>query len=81
MYGRSRCGQLAQPARREVDRAAECALTRRKVGFTTGGNVSATPTVFGEAVFFPHLAGNLYAVNKPTGQLIWSHQISDYDGV
>src|SRR3569833_3426886 len=48
--------------------------------FTTGGDISATPTVYGNAVFFPDWAGNLFAVNKHTGQLIWSHQIGDYDG-
>src|SRR6185312_9279627 len=51
-----------------------------KWAFTTGGDVSATPTVSGDAVFFPDWAGNLFAVNKNTGRLIWSHQISDYDG-
>jgi polyvinyl alcohol dehydrogenase (cytochrome) len=48
--------------------------------FTTGGSVSATPTVAGNGVYFPDWAGNLYAVDKGTGQLIWSHKISDYDG-
>ncbi|MGH9327588.1 MAG: PQQ-binding-like beta-propeller repeat protein [Terriglobia bacterium] len=48
--------------------------------FTTGGSVSDTPTVAGDTVYFPDWAGNLYAVNKNTGQLIWSHKISDYDG-
>jgi polyvinyl alcohol dehydrogenase (cytochrome) len=48
--------------------------------FTTGADVSATPTVSGDAVFFPDWAGNLFAVNKHTGQLIWSHKISEYDG-
>jgi len=41
--------------------------------FTTGGSVSATPTVDGNAMYFPDWAGNLYAVNRYTGQLIWSH--------
>jgi polyvinyl alcohol dehydrogenase (cytochrome) len=49
--------------------------------FTTGGDVSATPTVGATAVYFPDWAGNLYAVNKNTGQAIWSMQISNYDGV
>jgi polyvinyl alcohol dehydrogenase (cytochrome) len=49
--------------------------------FTTGGDVSATPTVDGEAVYFPDWAGNLFAVNKNTGELIWSHRISEYNGV
>jgi polyvinyl alcohol dehydrogenase (cytochrome) len=49
--------------------------------FTTGGDVSATPTVDGDAVYFPDWGGNLFAVNKDTGRLIWSHKISEYDGV
>jgi polyvinyl alcohol dehydrogenase (cytochrome) len=49
--------------------------------FTTGGDVSATPTVDGDAVYFPDWAGNLFAVKKDSGQLIWSHKISEYDGV
>ncbi len=49
--------------------------------FTTGGDVSATPTVAGRAVYFPDWAGNIYAVNKNTGQQIWSAQISTYTGV
>jgi polyvinyl alcohol dehydrogenase (cytochrome) len=49
--------------------------------FTTGGDVSATPTVDGDAVYFPDWGGNLFAVKKDTGSLIWSHKISDYDGV
>ena len=49
--------------------------------FTTGGDVSATPTVAGDAVYFPDWAGNLFAVNKHSGRLMWSHKISDYDGV
>jgi polyvinyl alcohol dehydrogenase (cytochrome) len=49
--------------------------------FTTGAGVSATPTVMGDAVYFPDWAGNLYAVDKRTGRQLWSHQISEYDGV
>ena len=49
--------------------------------FTTGGDVSATPTVDGNAVYFPDWGGNLFAVEKNSGHLIWSHKISEYDGV
>jgi polyvinyl alcohol dehydrogenase (cytochrome) len=49
--------------------------------FTTGGDVSATPTVDGDAVYFPDWGGNLFAVKKNSGHLIWSHKISEYDGV
>lgn len=69
----------SQPAEARIGPANVHSLAVKWV-FTTGGNVSATPTVFGEAIYFPDWAGNLYAVNKDTGQLIWSHQISDYDG-
>src|SRR6202008_2156225 len=49
--------------------------------FTTGGDVSATPTVDGDAVYFPDWSGSLFAVKKKTGELILSHKISEYDGV
>jgi len=49
--------------------------------FTTGSDVSATPTVVGNTVYFPDWAGNLFAVNKKDGTLMWSRKISDYDGV
>jgi polyvinyl alcohol dehydrogenase (cytochrome) len=49
--------------------------------FTTGGDVSATPTVDGNAVYFPDWGGNLFAVDKNSGRLIWSHKVSEYDGV
>src|SRR5215208_5235884 len=52
-----------------------------KWAFTTGGDVSATPTVDQDAVYFPDWAGNLYKVNAVTGVAIWSHQISLYTGV
>ena len=48
--------------------------------FTTGGDVSATPTVAGDAVYAPDWGGNLFAVRKQDGRLIWSHKISEYDG-
>src|SRR3984957_15829887 len=46
-----------------------------------GGDVSATPTVDGDAVYFPDWGGNLFAVDKNSGRSMWSHKISDYDGV
>src|SRR5215211_1110240 len=49
--------------------------------FATGGDVSATPAVDDTAVYFPDWAGNLFAVDRNTGVLLWSHQIADYTGV
>lgn len=69
----------SQPAETTINASNVGKLTTKWV-FTTGGDVSATPTVANGSVYFPDWAGNLYAVNANTGKLIWSHQISDYDG-
>ena len=70
----------SQPAERSISPANVKNLSP-KWAFTTSNDVSATPTVVGNAVYFPDWGGNLYAVNKESGSLIWSHQISDYDGI
>jgi polyvinyl alcohol dehydrogenase (cytochrome) len=70
----------SQPAEHSISPANVQGLKPKWV-FTTGGNVSATPTVDGDAVYFPDWGGNLFAVTKDSGRLIWSHKISDYDGV
>src|SRR6195256_5751022 len=70
----------SQPAEHSITPANVGSLTPKWV-FTTGGDVSATPTVDGDAVYFPDWGGNLFAVKKDSGHLIWSHKISDYDGV
>jgi len=68
-----------QPNEHSISRANVASLTT-KWTFTTGADVSATPTVAGDAVYFPDWSGNLYAVRRDTGTQIWSHKISDYDG-
>jgi len=70
----------SQPAEHSISRVNVKGLSPKWV-FTTGGDVSATPTVDGDAVYFPDWGGNLFAVEKDSGRLIWSHKISDYDGV
>jgi polyvinyl alcohol dehydrogenase (cytochrome) len=49
--------------------------------FTTGGDVSATPAVVDGTVYFPDRAGNLYAVDKWTGQQRWQSSIAAASGV
>ena len=49
--------------------------------FTTGGDVSATPAVDADTVYFPDRAGNLYAVAKSTGQQRWRSGIAAASGV
>src|SRR5260370_22555431 len=70
----------SQPAEHSI-RPANVQGLKPKWVFTTSGDVSATPTVDGDAVYFPDWGGNLFAVRKDSGALIWSHKISDYDGV
>ena len=78
--GQNLSNSRSQPAERSITPANVNGLTQKWV-FTTGGDVSATPTVDGDAVYFPDWGGSLFAVEKNSGRLIWSHKISDYDGV
>ncbi len=78
--GQNLSNTWSQPAEHSISPANVKGLTPKWV-FTTGGDVSATPTVDGDAVYFPDWGGNLFAVKKDSGKLIWSHKISDYDGV
>jgi len=48
---------------------------------TTGGDVSATPAVDGKNVYFPDWAGNLYAVDRETGALVWQVSIPAVTGL
>ncbi len=68
----------SQPHEHAIGTANVASLTT-KWTFTTGADISATPTVDADAVYFPDWSGNLYAVRRDTGQQIWSHKISDYD--
>jgi polyvinyl alcohol dehydrogenase (cytochrome) len=52
-----------------------------KWAFTTEGDVSATPTVDGDVLYFPDWGGWLHKVDAATGTRIWSRKVSDYTGV
>ena len=80
MAGQNLGNSWNQPTEHSISPANVKGLSPKWV-FTTGGDVSATPTVDGDAVYFPDWGGNLFAVEKDSGRLIWSHKISDYDGV
>lgn len=51
-----------------------------KWAFTTEGDVSATPAVDADTVYFPDWAGNLYAVDKATGTQKWKASIPAASG-
>ncbi len=52
-----------------------------KWSFTTDGDVSATPAVDDTAVYVPDWAGNLYAVDRKSGAVIWKVKISAATGI
>lgn len=47
---------------------------------TTGGDVSATPTVDSAAVYVPDWSGNLFKLDRRSGAVIWQTKIGDYTG-
>ena len=61
--GQNLSNTRSQPAEHSISPANVSGLTPKWV-FTTGGDVSATPTVDGDAVYFPDWGGNLFAVKK-----------------
>ena len=48
---------------------------------TTAGDVSATPAVVDDAVYFGDFGGMLWKLDAETGEVIWSHPVSDYTGI
>jgi polyvinyl alcohol dehydrogenase (cytochrome) len=77
--GQSAANLRSQPAESYLGPANVNSLVAKWV-FTTGSDVSATPTVGADAVFVPDWSGNLFAINLETGAQLWSHRISEYDG-
>jgi polyvinyl alcohol dehydrogenase (cytochrome) len=52
-----------------------------KFAVTTGGDVTATPAVHGDTVYFPDFAGNLFAVDRKTGASRWTANIAASSGI
>ena len=67
--GQNLSNSWSQPAEHSISPANVNGLAPKWV-FTTGGDVSATPTVDGGAVYFPDWGGNLFAGEKDSGRLI-----------
>ncbi|SEB99007.1 PQQ-binding-like beta-propeller repeat protein [Terriglobus roseus] len=64
---------------------AESAITTETVRdlkvkwqFTTGGDVSSTPTVEDGSVYVTDWGGFIHRVDAETGKAIWSHKVSEY---
>ena len=78
--GGDRENTRSQPSENKLSVANVGGLEPKWV-FTTAGDVSATPAVDGDTVYFPDWAGNLYAVDKRTGALKWKVSIPAITGV
>jgi polyvinyl alcohol dehydrogenase (cytochrome) len=68
--------------------SAEKAITTKSVDklhllwqVNTAGDVTASPAVDGDYLYFPDSAGVLYKVNKSTGAVVWQFPISKYTGI
>jgi polyvinyl alcohol dehydrogenase (cytochrome) len=48
---------------------------------TTAGDVSGTPAVVDDAVYFGDFGGMLWKLDARTGHVIWSHAVADYTGI
>ena len=69
------------------DQAAETAISPSNVGhlfrkwaLTTAGDVTATPTMVNNVLYFPDMGGMLWAVTS-AGKVLWSNPVSGYTGV
>ena len=54
---------------------------QKKWELNTSGDVTASPAVDGNFLYFPDSAGFLYKVNGKTGALVWKKPVSDYTGI
>jgi polyvinyl alcohol dehydrogenase (cytochrome) len=69
-----------QPFERQIGPSSVSRLAPEWVA-TTAGDVSATPAVSDGAVYFPDWGGKLWKLDAGTGEVIWSHSISEYTGI
>ncbi|HEX7794601.1 MAG TPA: PQQ-binding-like beta-propeller repeat protein [Vicinamibacterales bacterium] len=80
MIGHDSSNTRNQPFEHTIGPANVNQLRVKWVAATTG-DVSATPAVVDGAVYFGDFGGTLWKLDAATGQVIWSHQVSDYTGI
>jgi polyvinyl alcohol dehydrogenase (cytochrome) len=68
-----------QPAETTISASNVSQLVPKWV-FTTAGDVTATPTVTDNKVYFPDMGGMLWALTD-TGKVIWSNPVASYTGI
>ncbi|KAK1563712.1 hypothetical protein Q3G72_031618 [Acer saccharum] len=48
--------------------------------FYTGGDISVTPAIFNDTIYFPSWNGNIYAVKASDGSLVWKKNLQKLTG-
>lgn len=49
--------------------------------FVAGKDISATPAVYNDTIYFPCWNGNIYALNASNGSVIWQQNIGQLTGL
>ena len=80
MIGNDSTNSRNQPFEHTIGPANANRLALKWVA-TIAGDVSATPAVVNGAVYFGDFGGMLWKLDAETGQVIWSHAVSDYTGI
>src|SRR3954468_10341305 len=80
MIGRDPTNTRSQPSEHRIRPENAGRLAVKWVAAITG-DVSATPAVVDGAVYFGDFGGTLWKLDARTGQVIWSHLVSDYTGI
>ena len=80
MIGNDSTNSRNQPFERAIAPANVHRLMPKWVA-PTAGDVSATPAVVNGAVYFGDFGGMLWKLDAETGQVIWSHLVSDDTGI
>src|SRR5437660_676343 len=76
MIGNDSTNSRNQPLEHDISPATVHGLAQKWVA-TTKGDVSATPAVVNGAVYFGDFGGMLWKLDSKTGDVIWSHSVSD----
>src|SRR5215813_7451841 len=80
MIGHDPANSRSQPFEHKI-RPSNAHRLALKWEATTTGDVSATPAVVDGAVYFGDFGGTLWKLDARTGDVIWSHRVSDYTGI
>ncbi len=80
MIGHDPANTRNQPDEHKIRRSNVHRLAVKWIATTTG-DVSATPAVVDDAVYFGDFGGTLWKLDAETGDVIWSRLVSDYTGI